>query len=123
MKLESECDRLCSQIVQLRDKGKCRLCSAPGIEPHHICRKGGAVRWYLPNLIYVCRKCHDHDNEVIMSWKVMAAIGFDKYDELVRMSHEVRQWKEFELRELKADFQEILNYYATMATEKSWSAT
>ena len=110
-RLEKDCDKLCSGIVRLRDKGKCRLCGQPGCDPHHIARKSGNVRWFIDNLIWTCRKCHDHDDELNMNINVVRVIGAEKFEELQMMARGIRQWKQADLKILKSDLTEILNYY------------
>ena len=109
-RLEKACDDLCREIVRRRDKGKCRLCQNPGIEPHHISRKSGNVRWFLDNLIWICRNCHrtGHDDELNMNINIVRVIGAEKFEELQMMARQIRQWKLEGLKNLKSDLTEIL---------------
>ena len=86
-------------------------CPGVGIHAHHIARRGGAVRWFLGNGIYLCYCHHNHDDEARMNARIMDVIGFDKFDELIRLSHEIKQWRTSGLAVLKEDLQVILNHY------------
>lgn len=109
MTLEKQCDNLWSAIIKLRAKGNCQMkgCNRKGIWAHHIARRGGAVRWFVANGIYLCLECHDHSFEPAMNARIMEVIGFDKFGELVRMSHEIKQWKSSDLAVLREDLQQV----------------
>ena len=110
-RLEKDCDDLCLEIVKLRDKNKCRLCEGIGCDPHHIARRGGNVRWFIDSILLVCRKCHTHDNELNMNINIVRVIGAEKFEELQMMARGIKQWKQADLKILKSDLTEILNYY------------
>ena len=112
-RLEKACDDLCREIVKLRDKNKCRLCEGIGCDPHHIARRGGNVRWFIDSIILICRDCHrtGHDDELNMNINIVRVIGAEKFEELQMMAREIRQWKQADLKILKSDLTEILNYY------------
>ena len=112
-RLEKACDDLCREIVKLRDKNKCRLCEGIGCDPHHIARRGGNVRWFIDSIILICRDCHrtGHDDELNMNINIVRVIGAEKFEELQMMAREIKQWKQANLKILKSDLTEILNYY------------
>ena len=112
-RLEKACDDLCREIVKLRDKNKCRLCEGIGCDPHHIARRGGNVRWFIDSIILICRDCHrtGHDDELNMNINIVRVIGAEKFEELQMMAREIKQWKQADLKILKSDLTEILNYY------------
>ena len=112
-RLEKDCDKLFADIVKLRAKGKCQIkgCARSGSHAHHIARRGGNVRWFLDNGICLCVFHHDHDFEGWMDFAIIETIGITKFSELQVMSREVRQWKEWELEDLKVTLAEILSYY------------
>ena len=112
-RLEKDCDDLCREIVKLRDKNKCRLCEGIGCDPHHIARRGGNVRWFIDSIILICRDCHrtGHDDELNMNINIVRVIGAEKFEELQMMARGIRQWKQADLKILKSDLKEILNYY------------
>ena len=112
-RLEKACDDLCREIVKLRDKNKCRLCEGIGCDPHHIARRGGNVRWFIDSIILICRDCHrtGHDDELNMNINIVRVIGAEKFEELQMMARGIRQWKQADLKILKSDLTEALNYY------------
>ena len=112
-RLEKACDKLFADIVKLRAKGRCQLigCTLAGVHAHHIARRGGNVRWFIDNGIYLCVFHHDHDYESDMNREIIKAIGISKFKELEAMSWIIRQWKQADLKILKSDLTAILNFY------------
>jgi len=96
-----ELDAIWHEIIKLEFKGRCGLCGKAGAHAHHIARKKGAMRWLIPNGIYLCVSCHDHDHEDIMNQKIMGIIGLPLYLNLVSHARECKQYKTYELKELK----------------------
>lgn len=44
--------------VKLRDGGRCRLCSAPGVDVHHVTYRSRGGKDETRNNVLLCRKCH-----------------------------------------------------------------
>lgn len=78
-------DKLASKIV-LSKKQWCDVCWDKATEVHHIfSRKNRSVRWYLPNIVPVCRKCHtDLHNQLRGFYK-----NKPYYDELQRLANTI----------------------------------
>ncbi len=79
-------DKLVSEIVRLRDGGKCQRCGRPGNNAHHIfSRKYLQIRHFLGNLILLCFACHLHvahgEPEKFRDF-IIQRIGQDKFDRL-----------------------------------------
>lgn len=57
--LERKADRLWSQAIKARDKGRCQKCGKPGTDPHHIfTRSIKHLRHDLRNGVTLCKGCH-----------------------------------------------------------------
>ena len=108
-KLIKDCDILFSEIVKLNYKGRCGLCGGVGQDPHHIARKKGMMRWMIENGIWLCRKCHDHDREHQMNIKIEEKIGLGMFVHLYNLAFLVKQYKEWELEELKVSLKNELD--------------
>jgi 5-methylcytosine-specific restriction endonuclease McrA len=88
-KLRQQADKLLQDYI--RTKHKDELCWVCGIKPiscgHHFfpCSNSNATRYYLPNIIPICRDCHSrvhtqpHLVEPVISFK----LGKDWYDDLL----------------------------------------
>ena len=54
-----ELDKLYSQVIRLRAKGKCEKCPRPGQNTHHIIgRRNMSTRYDLDNGLWLCVGCH-----------------------------------------------------------------
>jgi len=60
--------RLATRVLD-RDGYQCQLCSARGVEAHHITMRSRGGRDTMENLITVCRLCHEdvHAHRVELS--------------------------------------------------------
>ena len=90
-----KCDALCSQIVKLRDGGKCRFCGQPGIESHHIVGRTYQGTTFLPeNRLFLCRQCHKRSD---LRTKCISIIGMKEYNSLRRTAERVTYLYESDL--------------------------
>lgn len=78
-------DKLASKIVLSKSK-RCVVCGMSADEVHHIfSRKNRSVRWYIPNLVPVCRNCH---TLLHTTWRTYFE-KFDWYSDLKRLANTV----------------------------------
>jgi len=57
--LKNKADKLWSQIIRAKNKGRCEVCGKPANNPHHIIsRKNLALRWDVRNGCLLCSGCH-----------------------------------------------------------------
>lgn len=54
-------DGLIREVVRTLYRGRCVYCSGLGCDPHHLWFKRGNLRYRhsIPNVVWVCRRCHD----------------------------------------------------------------
>lgn len=115
-KLIKTCDTLVSQLIRIRDKGKCRKCGrrSKTCSPHHIfSRRYLNTRWDEENLLFLCFPCHfnfahsrvEEFRDWILSW-----MGEVKYMLLKKKALSVRGFKIGDLKMVKVYLeQEIKN--------------
>lgn len=106
-----------SRCIKARDK-KCVYCGNKKIEElesHHIRKRGhSAVKFRLDNGISLCKPfkgCEGHlkaHNTYEMKEWIKDYIGRDLYEELDRLSYQVKKWSPLEKRELLNYFKEYL---------------
>ena len=114
-RLIKDCDYLWGEIVKLNYKGRCGLCGGVGQDPHHIARKKGQMRWLIPNGFWICRKCHSygHDHEYEMSEKIISKIGLGQFEYLHDLAQITKQYRAWELEELKVSLKQELERIKT----------
>jgi hypothetical protein len=57
--LKNKADKLWSQIIRAKNKGRCEVCGKPANNPHHIIsRKNLTLRWDVRNGCLLCSGCH-----------------------------------------------------------------
>ena len=66
----TEADRWCSLAIRQRDRWTCRYCNtvyqegAQGLDAAHIYGRAiKSTRWHAPNIIALCRYCHQKTGE------------------------------------------------------------
>lgn len=84
--LKKECDQLVSEIVKLRDGGKCQKCGHAGTQSHHLfSRRYLNTRWDSRNMVYLCYPCHLHGahskQEEFRDW-ILREIGPELFEKL-----------------------------------------
>ena len=104
-----KCDALCSQVVSLRDGGKCRSCGQPGQESHHIWPRTYAGTMFLvENRLFVCRKCHNRPD---LSEICIIIIGQDEFDRLHLIAETVTHLYESDLIVIRDQLERKLKTY------------
>lgn len=105
------CDKLCKEIVFLRDK-HCVTCgSLEYMTPGHLfSRVAHSTRWDLKNIYWSCRSCnlkHEYDPYPLTKYFINK-YGIDAYDALHLKYGKTRPYKAWELVELKKSLQKEL---------------
>ena len=115
-RVRKDLDKIVRQIILIRDEHKCQKCGeyVTGSFAHtsHVIPKGrcGALRWDLDNLKILCFRDH-------LQWwhlnPVEAGAWFTKkfpkrWEHLDKHKHDIKKWKISELRELLADYENML---------------
>ena len=114
-KARDECDDLISEIVRLRDK-RCMICPigqqrSPLLQcGHYISRKFYSVRFDLDNCNAQCQYCnsyHRFNTFPYDDW-IIKNKGLDKWRWLHQQARVTKQYKLWELEELKEELGQIL---------------
>ena len=109
--LTKEIDDLCRKIKVARSDDRCELCGCDGIlEVHHIFGRGFAIRWVLEAMGLVCKKHHNgcRDHKDFYRGMFAGKRGLDWYDRMEEIARGTRQWKEWQLLELRDELREEL---------------
>ena len=115
-KLKAECDALWSKIVRTKADRRCQgitltlaPCQRAGTDAHHILsRKYTATRWIIENGLCLCRQHHNHDDLPCLEETELMNIGKEAYERLWNIARDGKNWKEWELAELKESLKEQL---------------
>jgi hypothetical protein len=112
-KLWNDCMKLWSEIVLTRDGHKCRAQSKAcwgKIDPHHIVPKTWKATALMPdNGLSLCRKHHDHDLPDYLNNLCMGIVSLGVWCRLWDIAKGGKNWKEYELLELKITLQDKLD--------------
>ncbi len=98
-------DKVCGDIVKLRDKGICVVCgSTRDLTSGHLFSRGHfSTRWDIDsNLFCQCVTCnlkHEYDPYPLMKYAELI-LGKDGLEDLHLRYNTPRQWKDFQLAEL-----------------------
>ena len=115
-KLTDRLDKLCREIVLIRDENECQWCCrhVEGANAHcsHVIprSKGNALRWDLLNLKLLCFHCH------INRWHkspIEAEAWFDnysptRYEYLMEHKNDIRKFSINDLEELEQELKQKL---------------
>ena len=84
------CDRLWIEAVKKKYGIKCIICASTKINIHHIVgRRNRSVRWYTPNGVPLCSKCHvfdkdsAHQNPLLFRKKIVELRGVEWETDLI----------------------------------------
>ncbi len=111
-KLIKICDTLASQIIRVRDKGKCRKCGSSTNSCHHLfSRRYLNTRWDEENLMLLCYPCHlfyAHSRiEEFRDW-IIAWMGEVKYMLLKKKALTINSFKIGDLKMVKVYLEQEL---------------
>ena len=111
-RLDRACLALCRKIIMLRDGHKCRVCYRAATDTIHIFDRDIAMlRYDLHNLYAGCRVHHNHDKPLDLIKQHISVVGQAEMFRLSVLAQEYKCWREPDLKELKSDLKETLNYY------------
>ena len=91
---EKKADALLTPIA-LKNNPNCEICGMPATVGHHFVFKSTStrLRYYLPNIISLCQKCHYvlHQNKMqtLMSGKIIEKRGLDWFRDIESKKHEI----------------------------------
>jgi 5-methylcytosine-specific restriction endonuclease McrA len=78
--MRNKCDKLLTPIVKAKNP-RCLLCPSDTQVAHHHMKKStsASCRYYLPNLIPLCHRCHMrlHADEILWAGRVIELKGID----------------------------------------------
>lgn len=110
--IKARLDKLFSLYIRLRDGYTCKVCGSRDRPQcgHIFSRVSLSTRWDDSNAVCQCASCnmrHEFDPYPLNNWYI-TQYGKEKWDDLYRQWHKVRQWKLWELEELEAKLKEKL---------------
>jgi len=83
--VRNRCDKLLTPIAQ-KLHPNCLLCGVPTQVAHHHIKKStsNSCRYYIPNLVSLCHKCHStlHHDELLWCGRVVRIMGMEWLDDL-----------------------------------------
>lgn len=92
--LRNKCDQKAKEKAMEREEGICEVCGDTyGTTAHHYFYRSscGHLRFYLPNLVILCRKCHfllHFKDPKIIENKIIAKKGQEWIDDLTKRAME-----------------------------------
>ncbi len=112
--LRNKADRLLQEWVH-KKYALCLICKAPVSCGHHFFTKksSNALRYYLPNIIPICRDCHCrvHTQPHLVVPKISFMMGSEWYDDLIEVKRlgvkENADWYKNTIEFLKLKLEEI----------------
>lgn len=102
-RLITKCDVIFSKLV--RKKGFCEKCNkVENLQCSHIHpRDTWSVRWDYMNAFCLCAGCHKwwwHQEPILAAEFTKEKLGLLNYEQLNQRARIIKQWKEWELKEL-----------------------
>ena len=115
-KLISDCHRLWSQAVKIRDGHQCRVCgSTSGLQSHHIFsdRMHASMRYLLSNGVCLCFSHHyplGHSDPCVMRENIVRAIGVETYKALENLAfpNTPIKYKVNDLKEIRSQLRALI---------------
>ncbi len=107
-KIITDLDKLCREIILLRDEGKCQKCGKVGNQVSHVVpRNYYGLRWDLINLWLSCVGCHIYwwHKNILEAAEWFEAKWPVRWDYL-QTTPRLRKWTVNELKELKAELKQ-----------------
>jgi len=112
-KLKNRTDRLLQSYIKLK-YDNCWVCESPIDCGHHFFTKANsnALRYYLPNIIPLCRACHckAHTQPHLVNPRICFIMGQDWYENLVEVNRQGvkanMQWYQFRFEEMQGLYEE-----------------
>ena len=112
----NKADRLLQEYIRLTNK-TCFVCGSPqGIVGHHFFTKASsnALRYYLPNIIALCQKCHCliHKQPHLVQPVICFKMGDEWYADLISQKRLFvkanKEWYQEKIKELEQKKTEII---------------
>lgn len=112
--IRKKADKLLQEYIRLKYKF-CLVCGEPISCGHHFfpCSNSNATRYYLPNLIPICRDCHCrvHTQPHLVNPRICFLMGEEWYKDLIEVKCEGvkanAEWYQSNLKELERLIDEI----------------
>jgi 5-methylcytosine-specific restriction endonuclease McrA len=91
---KNKCEKLLTPI-SLKINPNCLLCGNIATVGHHFVFKSTStrLRYYLPNIISLCQKCHyllhQNKNQTLYSGRIIEKMGLDWFRDIESKKHEI----------------------------------